>query len=62
MLSLVNSLFGWLPIPLAALVSCVVGIFGIIVAFAALKLIVDICVFLAQIVGGVFAKIASLFV
>lgn len=57
----IRECFSWLPLPLSVLVNAVITIFLVIVAVQVLKLVLDLIEFLAKVLGGVFAKVVSLF-
>lgn len=60
--SFIRECFTWLPTPLSVLVNAVViTIFLVVVAVQVLKLVLDLIEFLAKVLGGVFAKVVSLF-
>ena len=59
--SFIRECFTWLPTPLSVLVNAVITIFLIVVAVQVLKLVLDLIEFLAKVLGGVFAKVVSLF-
>lgn len=59
--SLIRECFTWLPTPLSVLVNAVITIFLVVVAVQVLKLVLDLIEFLAKVLGGVFAKVVSLF-
>lgn len=59
--SFIRECFTWLPTPLSVLVNAVITIFLVVVAVQVLKLILDLIEFLAKVLGGVFAKVVSLF-
>lgn len=59
--SFIRECFTWLPTPLSVLVNAVVTVFLIVVAVQTLKLVLDLVEFLAKVLGGVFAKVVSLF-
>ena len=54
--------FSWLPLPLFALVSAVFTVFFLIVLFKIIKVIMEIVGFLANIFGGILAKVVGFFV
>lgn len=57
----IRECFTWLPTPLSVLVNAVITIFLVVVAVQVLKLVLDLIEFLAKVLGGVFAKVVSLF-
>lgn len=57
----IRECFSWLPLPLSVLVNAVITIFLVVVAVQVLKLVLDLIEFLAKVLGGVFAKVVSLF-
>lgn len=59
--SFIRECFTWLPTPLSVLVNSVITIFLVVVAVQVLKLVLDLIEFLAKVLGGVFAKVVSLF-
>lgn len=59
--SFIRECFTWLPTPLSVLVNAVITIFLVVVAVQVLKLLLDLIEFLAKVLGGVFAKVVSLF-
>lgn len=59
--SFIRECFTWLPTPLSVLVNAVITIFLVVVAVQFLKLFLDLIEFLAKVLGGVFAKVVSLF-
>ncbi len=59
--SFIRECFTWLPTPLSVLVNAVITIFLVVVAVQVLKLVLDLIEFLAKVLGGVFAKVVSLF-
>ena len=59
--SFIRECFTWLPTPLSVLVDAVITIFLVVVAVQVLKLVLDLIEFLAKVLGGVFAKVVSLF-
>lgn len=59
--SFIRECFTWLPTPLSVLVNAVITIFLVVVAVQVLKLVLDLVEFLAKVLGGVFAKVVSLF-
>lgn len=59
--SFIRECFTWLPAPLSVLVNAVITIFLVVVAVQVLKLVLDLIEFLAKVLGGVFAKVVSLF-
>lgn len=59
--SFIRECFAWLPTPLSVLVNAVITIFLVVVAVQVLKLVLDLIEFLAKVLGGVFAKVVSLF-
>ena len=59
--SFIRECFTWLPTPLSVLVNAVITIFLVVVAVQVLKLVLDLIEFLSKVLGGVFAKVVSLF-
>ena len=59
--SFIRECFTWLPTPLSVLVNAVITIFLVVVAVQVLKLVLDLIEFLAKVLGGIFAKVVSLF-
>lgn len=54
--------FGWLPLPLQALIGTIVGIFFLLVVFDVVKLVFELLKFLLDILGGFFGKVVTIFV
>ena len=59
--SFIRECFSWLPLPLSIIVNATITVFLIIVAVQVIKLIIDLVDFLAQVLGGIFAKVVQLF-
>ena len=61
-LAFMKSAFSWLPVPLSLLVGYVFTVFLLVVLFQAIKVIMEIVGFLANIFGGILAKVVGFFV
>lgn len=59
--SLLSDMFGWLPLPLRALIGVVFVFFAIFTAIALIKIIFTLVEFIAGMLGGILGKVASLF-
>ena len=60
-MSLIMSMFGWIPFQLRGLVSAVFVFFSVYVAIALIKTCSTLIKFIADMLGGVLGKVASLF-
>lgn len=61
MFDLINSMFGWMPIPLRLLTGAVFVVFSVFVAVAIIKAIYGLLQFLMNVLGGLLGKVVALF-
>lgn len=62
MVSLILACFAWLPTPLLVLVSGILCIFFVLVAFDVVKIVMELLRFLLDFLGGFFGKVVTIFV
>ena len=61
MFDLINSMFGWMPVPLRLLTCAVFVVFSVFVAVAIIKAIYGLLQFLMNVLGGLLGKVVALF-